>query len=79
MFFIFYYRYCLLVEDGHGIMSEIQMPDDCERSYEEVIEHGEGSSYIFSGLKVLAWITRDRHVYIFSETYFNLTLDIFPK
>ncbi|CAG2206366.1 SPIDR [Mytilus edulis] len=59
-------RYSLLVEDGHGIMCEIQMPDNSEHLYGEVIHNGEGSSYIFTGLKVLTRTTRDRDPALFS-------------
>ncbi|CAC5397794.1 SPIDR [Mytilus coruscus] len=59
-------RYSLLVEDGHGIMCEIQMPDNSEHLFGEVIKNGEGSPYIFTGLKVLARTTRDRDPALFS-------------
>lgn len=52
-------RYSLLVEDGHGIMCEIQVPEDTDM-FDGIIQNGEGNSYIFSGLKVLTRVTRDR-------------------
>ena len=59
---LYFYRYSLLVEDSHGVMCEVQLPDDAKNIFGDIILNGEGRSYIFTGLSVLARTTRDRLV-----------------